>query len=80
MSCNLLFPFKCLRHKKYLKVPAAAFARAGMTGVFMAVVEYFEALGAQRGESLPDLFNHIHQGKTFIKGLTLTFAKMPSTT
>ena len=80
MSRNLVFSFELLRHEKHLKVPAAAFTRTGMSGVFMAVIEYLDGLRTEGGQSLPNQFNRIHQGRTLVKGLTLTLANTPPVT
>jgi hypothetical protein len=48
--------------------------------VFMAVIEYLDGLRTEGGQSLPNQISRIHQGRTLVKGLTLTLANTPSVT
>ena len=60
---------------------AAAVLRTRMTGMFVAVIEYFQLIRIQPGQPLANHFFDAHYfGKTLRRGFTMTLAKTPSVT
>lgn len=67
------FSGKLPRDDQQAVVPA--FARTGVASMLCGIVDKFQSLGGQKGESFPQQrFNLCHAGKAFLNGLIVTSA------
>jgi hypothetical protein len=73
VTCQRALAGKLRGNNRERVMPATAFG-AFVPGVFGTVIKNFHAFRGKGGEFLLHLFQGVHDGNTFLKGLTVTLA------